>query len=173
MGETGYILNSFTRQFNSNDLHWVWYLFWPLYLEVLTETYISLAFPKSSLAIEILPQIDISPLTKILSCSSTTRVAIPAIRRNLSRCNQLASESVPGLLNEHELTITTYIDGFTHKTIFICKVCNTDHYRSTAEIKRHLKDVHLHSIKYELSLWVKICMYLITVQQAQVRFLGP
>ena len=102
-----------------------------LSVEVLTQTDISPPFPKPSLAIEILPHIDISPLSR----SSTTLVAIPAIRRNLSRCNQLASESVPGLFNEHELTISTYIDGFTHKTIFICKVCNKDHYRSTAKNK--------------------------------------
>ena len=111
-------------------------------LSVLTQTDNSPAFSKPSLAIEILPQIDISPLPKILSCSSTTLVTIPATQRNLSQCNQLASESVPGLFNEHENTISTYIDGFTHKTIFICKVCNTDHYRSTAEIKKHLQEVH-------------------------------
>ena len=79
-------------------------------------------------------------------------MTIPPILRKLSRCNQLASEYVPGLINEDEDTISTYIDGYAHKTIFICKVGNTDHYQSTQDIKKHLREVHkihtLPSINY-------------------------
>ena len=100
----------------------------------------TLAKPK--LSIKILPQIDVSPHSKILSTSNTTLVSIPTVPRKLSRCNQLASECVPGLYNEDEDFISTYIDGYTHQTIFICKVCNTDHYRSTQEIKKHMREVH-------------------------------
>ena len=118
-----------------------------LSVKVLPQTNISSAFPKPMLSIEILPHTDIPPVPKTPTCSSTTLVSISPVRRNLSRCNQLASESVPGLFNEGELTNSTCIDGFTHRTIFICKVCNTDHYRSTLEIKKHLKEIHGISIQ--------------------------
>ena len=114
----------------------------PLSMEILPQINISPTLSKPALAIENLPQIDVPPLPKVLSYSSPTFVAISPMKRNLSRCNQLSSESVPGLLNEDEQTISTYIDGFSHQTIFICKVCNTDHYRSTLEIKKHQREVH-------------------------------
>ena len=97
---------------------------------------------KPELSISIIPQIDVSPHSKILTFSPKTLVSIPTVPRKLSWCNQLASEYVPGLFNEDEETISSYIDGYTHQTIFICKVCNTDHYQSTQEIKKHLREVH-------------------------------
>ena len=87
-------------------------------------------------------QVDVLPIPKVLSFSAPTLVSISPVRRILSRCNQLATECVPGLINEDEQTISTYIDGFTHTTIFICKLCNTDHYRSTPEIKKYIREVH-------------------------------
>ena len=77
------------------------------------------AIPKPLLSTELLDQIDIPPSAKVLSLSYPTIVSIPLIKRNLSRCRQFPLEIVPGLMNVDELTISTYIDGFKHETIFI------------------------------------------------------
>ena len=100
------------------------------------------ALPKALLTTKLLDQIDIPPSSKVLPLTYATIVSIPPMKRNLSRCSQFPSEIVPGLMNEDELTISTYIDGFKHVTIFICKLCNTDHCRSTQEINKHIREVH-------------------------------
>ena len=100
------------------------------------------ALPKPLLSINFLQPVDVLPITTVLTFSAPNLLSISPVRRILSRRNQLATECVPGLINEDEQTISTYIDGFTHETIFICKLCNTDHYRSTPEIKKHIREVH-------------------------------
>ena len=100
------------------------------------------AIPKPLLSTELLDQIDIPPSSKVLSMTYPTIVSIPPMKRNLSPWSQFPSEIVPGLMSEDELTISTYIDGFKHETIFICKLCNTDHCRSTQEINKHIREVH-------------------------------
>ena len=78
----------------------------------------------------------------MLSLSAPTCVSISPAKSNLSICSQFPSEIVPGLINEDEQTISTYIDGFRHETVFICKLCNSDHFRSTPSIKKHQREVH-------------------------------
>ena len=103
---------------------------------------VSIAPETKHLSIEALLSVDVPPVKKPLSFSTPTFISIPPIQRSLSRCNQLAVDAVPGLINEDENTISTYIDGFTHKTIFICKLCYCDHFQSTEETKMHIRQVH-------------------------------
>ena len=100
------------------------------------------ALPIPLLSMKILAPIDVPPSIKMLSLSAPTCVSISPAKRNLSICSQFPSEIVPGLINEDELTISTYIDGFRHETVFICKLCNSDHFRSTPSIKKHQREVH-------------------------------
>ena len=103
------------------------------------------------LSIETLPQVDVPPFSKPLALSALTFVSIPPTQRILSRYNQLALELVPGIINEDEDTISTYIDGYTHRTIFFCKLCWSDHFQSTQAIKKHLREVHKISTRPSLN----------------------
>jgi hypothetical protein len=100
-----------------------------------------------SLSLNILSQIGIPPKTKNFSLSAPILVAISPKTKILSRCDQLPSEMFPGLIHEDEMIISTYIDGLKLETIFICKICHCDLFRSTQVIKNHLCDVHNISIQ--------------------------
>ena len=106
-----------------------------------------LSLKAQPLSLNVLPQIEIPPSTKNLSLSLPTLVSISPIIRTLSRCDQLPSELVPGIINKDEDTICTYIDGYSLETIFICKVCYCDQFRSTEAIKTHIREVHKISIQ--------------------------
>ena len=95
-----------------------------------------------ALPIPLLSKEILVPSIKMLSLSAPTCLSISPAKRNLSICSQFPSEVVPGLINEDEQTISTYIDGFRHETVFICKLCNSDHFRSTPSIKKHQREVH-------------------------------
>ena len=94
------------------------------------------------LSLKSLPQIDIPPAEKILTLSVPSSVSIPAVPTRLSRCSQFPIEAVPGVFNEDEGTLTTYIDGITRRTIFICNFCYCDSFISIQSIKNHLREVH-------------------------------
>ena len=89
------------------------------------------ALPKPLLSINFLQPVDVLPTPKALTFSAPTLLSISPARRILSRRNQLATECVPGLINEDEQTISTYIDGFKRATVFMCKICYCDLCRST------------------------------------------
>ena len=95
-----------------------------------------------ALPIPLLSKEILVPSITMLSLSAPTCLSISPAKRNLSICSQFPSEVVPGLINEDEQTISTYIDGFRHETVFICKLCNSDHFRSTPSIKKHQREVH-------------------------------
>ena len=97
---------------------------------------------KPLLTVEVLPKIDIPPTSKNLSSSIQSSVSINQNPKILSKCKLSTSEIVPGLLNEDEDTFSTYIDGYTLETTYICNFCYNDLLRSTQAIKKHLLEIH-------------------------------
>ena len=97
---------------------------------------------KPSLSIEILPHNDFPPKNKIISFLTPTLVSCSPIPRQLSIGSQLPFEIVPGLFDEDQETISTYIEGTTRQTTFVCNICYSDHFRSTQSIKKHRLEVH-------------------------------
>ena len=95
----------------------------------------------ASLSLEVLPQVDIPPCNRNLSFSPPTVVTIAPTPPTLRICSQFPTEVVPGLIDEDEDTISTYIDGVLRETVFICTICYCDLFRSTQFIKKHLQEV--------------------------------
>ena len=76
----------------------------------------------ASLSLEVLPQVDIPPCNRNLSFSPPTVVTIAPTPPTLRICSQFPTEVVPGLIDEDEDTISTYIDDVMHETVFICTI---------------------------------------------------
>ena len=99
---------------------------------------------KTVLSSVILPPISIqSSSSKSLTIFKHPRISILPKTRRLSHCKLRSTEIVPGAENDDSLFSSSYIDGGTFTTTFICHVCYDDFsLKSAAEVRTHVRGVH-------------------------------
>ena len=131
-------------------------------------------FPLSN---HILSQINISPEPRILSFSTPIITSVSPIEKSLSfsvpvlteirtikkpRCPRAKNlsyrkfqsvEVVPGSRNNDNILFSSYIDGGTFSTIFVCHFCYDDHsFRSADSLRSHVETIHRSEMNHKLKI---------------------
>ena len=106
---------------------------------------------KPVLSIFKLPQISLIPLKpNVLSITRQPRISI-ASRPRISFCKLKSTEIVPGSQTNDELLFSSYIDGATFSTTFICHVCYDDYnFQSAVSMRAHIQDAHRTEMYHKL-----------------------
>ena len=109
---------------------------------------------KPFLTAVLLPQTNIQPDSpKILEVKRNPRISIFPKQKNISFRKFLPFEIVPGALDTDRLFFSSYIDGGTFVTTFVCHICYDDHsYHSAREMRAHLHQDHHHQLGQALGL---------------------
>ena len=110
------------------------------------------------LSIQIPPNIDIPPSSNIeasqprqLSVIRQSTITIPPKPRNLSFRKFFPTEIVPGSRWEDDILFSSYINGGTHTTTFVCHICYDDFtYKSADAIRSHIQSFHPQDMYYRL-----------------------
>ena len=109
----------------------------------------TIATPKKPLLTAVLlPQTDIQPDSpKMLEVKRNARISIFPKPKNISFRKFLPFEIVPGAQDTDRLFFSSYIDGCTFATTFVCHICYDDYsYRSAKEMRAHLHQDHHHQL---------------------------
>jgi hypothetical protein len=125
---------------------------------------------------ENLPQIDIPPSIKLLSLSTPTITSLspkertltcsvpvfaevsptkqpllPKSRKNISFRKFQPVEIVPGARNDDSLLFSSYIDGGTFTTTFVCHFCYDDYtFKAANTLRTHIETVHRKEMHHKL-----------------------
>ena len=121
------------------------------------------------LSVTMLPPINIMPAPKPLKISQPVNVDIYPEKKNLSlafvsstsipppkpihiSCRKFQStEIVPGAKNEDRLFFSSYINGATFSTTFVCHICYDDFsFKSANAMRRHIQSVHYHEMSIKM-----------------------
>ena len=91
-----------------------------------------------------LPQTDIPPdPPRNLVIRRQPQISIPPKPNKISYRKFLSTEIVPGAHNNDRIFFSSYIDGATFVTTFVCHLCYDDHsYHSAYEMRVHLHQDH-------------------------------
>jgi hypothetical protein len=102
------------------------------------------AKPRPSLSIQHLPDIDIPPLSsKLLSSQTLPSILIVPKSQVLSFRKFPTTEIVPGSRWEDDILFSSYINGGSHTTTFVCHICYDDFsYKSADSIRDHILSSH-------------------------------
>ena len=103
---------------------------------------------KPFLTAVVLPQTNIQPeSSKILEVKRNPRISIFPKPKNISFRKFLPFEVVPGAQDADRLFFSSYIDGGTFVTTFVCHICYDDYsYHSAREMQAHLHHDHHHQL---------------------------
>ena len=107
---------------------------------------------KPTLSIKVLPQSNFYPLQpKTLAISRLQQISIPACPRNLSYRKFPTTEIVPGIQNDDDYLFSSYINGGSHCTTFVCSFCYDDYsFKSADSIRFHIQNEHRHEMYHRL-----------------------
>ena len=101
--------------------------------------------PLVSLSVEVLPQVNIPQQPKTIVVCKLQQISIPACPRpsNLSYQKFPTKEVVPGIRNDDEFLFSSYINGGSSCTTFVCSFCYDDYsYKSADAIRFHVQTEH-------------------------------
>ena len=124
-------------------------------------------------------------LTKTLAVSRLENASIPATPIKVSYQKFPTTEIVPGILNDDDYLFSSYINGGSHLTTFVCHFCYDDYsFKSADSIRFHIQTEHglemHHRLKIkppyepefeELNMWRKPISGGFPPQSYQRRFL--
>ena len=86
---------------------------------------------------------NIIPATKSLSVCNLPGTSIPAKKSCLSVRKFQSIEVIPESQALDDLLFSTYIDGFSHRTTFVCSFWYDDFsYKSCSAIRNHISEAH-------------------------------
>ena len=96
-------------------------------------------------------------LTLSLSIQNISQIDIPPSLRprstNMSYRKFQQIEIVPGTRNDDIFLFSSYIDGRTFKTIFVCHFCYDDYtFRSADSLRTHIQTVHRKEMHQKLKI---------------------
>ena len=96
------------------------------------------------LSMQNLPQTNIDPLPpKILAFSRLETISIPHSPKKLSYRRFPTTEIVPGIKNDDEYLFSSYINGGSHLTTFVCHFCYDEYsFKSADTIRYHIQTEH-------------------------------
>ena len=99
---------------------------------------------KVTLSVKVLPQTNCNPLPpKTLSVSKMQQMSIQADSRKLSYRKFPTTEIVPGIQNDDAYLFSSYTDGVSHSTTFVCSFCYDDYsFKSADSISLHVVNEH-------------------------------
>ena len=105
-----------------------------------------------TLSIQHLPVIDIPPLPpKLLSSQKLQPISILPKPKKLSVRKFFPIETVPGSRWEDDVWFSSYINGGSHTTTFVCHICNDDFtFKSADTIRNHIQSAHRQEMYYRL-----------------------
>ena len=104
------------------------------------------------LSIQHLPNIDIHALPpKLLSSHTLPHISILPKPKNLSFRRFPTTEIVPGSRWEDDILFSSYINGVSHTTTFVCHICHDDYsFHSADTIRSHIQNSHKQDMYYRL-----------------------
>ena len=97
-----------------------------------------------TLSVKVLPQTNCDPLPpKTLSVSRLQPISLQALPRKLSYRKFPSTEIVPGMQNDDDYLFSSYINGGSLCTTFVCSFCYDDYsFKSADSIRLHVFDEH-------------------------------